>query len=224
MNVWRRVRFLCSMAVAACLAATAAAATEGDMLGLSTGGTAEELAALRAKIERLENQVPVESTNYRQHFDLANAYYDAGELAKAEARYRRAIALNPDYTEALVNLGSLLGDMGRNDDAVEILEQALAADPEDCKARSNLGNVYYSMGRYPDAMYEYQRAIDIDPACYTAHFNIAVAFADAGIFREAVKWWREVVRIAPGTAAARQAQENIELLRQFTEAPVPAAR
>jgi len=175
--------------------------------------TPEDIVEIEAKIAKLEKRTPLTGENYRDQYELGNLYYDVGQLQFAEARYRRAIELNPKFTKALVNLGTVLSDQNRLKDAVEQFEAALNLDPEDCKARSNLGNAYYSQERYPDAMYQYQRAIDIDPDCYSAYFNIAVAFADAGIFREAVKWWRDVVRIAPGTGAARQAQENIDLLK-----------
>lgn len=200
-------------------------ARAGDILGaVGAEEAAERMAEARAKIERLERQVSMESANYRQHYELANAYYDVGDLLQAEGRFRRVLELNPEYVQALVNLGIVLSDGGRNEEAVAEFEKALALDPEDCKARSNLGNTYYAMSRYPDAMYEYQRALEFDPDCYSALFNIAVAFADAGIFREAVRYWRRVDQVAPGTEAARQARENIELLEPFVSGPVPAPR
>jgi tetratricopeptide (TPR) repeat protein len=97
-------------------------------------------------------------------------------------------------------------------------------NPEDCNARSNLGNAYYAMSRYSEAMYEYRRAIDIDPKCHSALYNIGVAFADAGLFREAVSWWRKVVQAAPGTDAARNADDNIKILERFIQAPIPPAK
>ncbi|NNF05755.1 MAG: tetratricopeptide repeat protein [Candidatus Eisenbacteria bacterium] len=173
------------------------------------------LEAAQKVVDRLESSLPMGDKNYRKHYELANAYYDLGELQKASARYQRVLVINPNFSKAMVNLGTCLSDQGKFEDGVEWLEKALGIDPDDCKARSNLGNVYYSMDRFPDAMYEYKRAIQSDPKCYSAHFNIAVAFADAGIFREAVKWWGEVVRLAPGTDAGRQAAENIELIKPF---------
>jgi tetratricopeptide (TPR) repeat protein len=179
---------------------------------------------LVAKIERLEKRTPLDGANYRDHYELANLYYDAGLYERAEERYLRVIEINDKYVPALVNLGALYEDQLKPQDAIEKYEAALAVDPEDCRARSNLGNAYYGESRYPDAMYEYQRAVELDPNCYQAYFNLGVAFADAGIFREAVRYWREVVRVAPGTEAARQSEENIGLLEQFTRGPLPAPR
>jgi len=177
-----------------------------------------------AKVHRLQKQTPADSENYRNHYELANLYYDAKLWDRSEARYLRSLEVNPRFAEAMVNLGSLYEETNRTDEAIREYEAALRIDPEDCKARSNLGNAYYSQKRYPDAMYEYHRALDINPECYPALFNLAAAFADVGIYREAVKYWRDVVRVAPGTEAARQAQDNVDILESFVQKPVPAPR
>jgi len=174
-----------------------------------------------AEIEKLRKLLEANPDNYRDWFKLGNLYQDAGKQSQAIDCYERTLQQNPKYVAALVNLGGLYNDIGDTDQALEFLEKALALDPEDCKARSNLGNVYYSTGRYPDAMFEYLRAVKTDPKCYSSLYNIGVAFADAGMFREAVSWWKKVVEVAPETEAARSAQENIEILKRFTEAPIP---
>jgi tetratricopeptide (TPR) repeat protein len=176
-------------------------------------------AEINATVARLEKQKAAEPKNYRVHFELGNAYVDAGKEEKAKESFEQAILLNPKYVEAMVNLGGLYTDLEQPEEAIPHFEKALSIDPENCKARSNLGNSYYALQRYPDAMFEYNRAVEMDPNCYSAMYNIAVAFADAGLFRDAVKWWKKVDRTAPGTEAARNARENVSILERFTASP-----
>jgi tetratricopeptide (TPR) repeat protein len=215
-----------SLLFAACLGASLTGGARAQEAMLGEGVTRPRLSTteMEAKVARLQKQAAAEPANYRVHFDLGNLYTDLGKLQEAKQSYERAIAINPKYTEAMVNLGSLLSDSEAHEEAIVHLERALALNPEDCKARSNLGNVYYAMGRYPDAMYEYQRAVELDPKCHSALYNIGVAFADAGLFREAARWWTKVVTVAPGSDAARSAQENIQLLDRFVQAPLPPAK
>jgi tetratricopeptide (TPR) repeat protein len=180
-------------------------------------------AELKAAVSRLEKQRAADPKNYHVLFDLGNAYTDAGDQEKAKEALQSAIELNPKYVEAMVNLGGLFSDLEEHDEAIKWFQQALSIDPENCKARSNLGNAYYAMQRYPDAMFEYRRAVEQDANCYSAMYNIAVAFADAGLFRDAVIWWKKVEAAAPGTEAARSAQENIGILDRFTKEPVAPA-
>ena len=178
---------------------------------------------IRNQINRLQRTSPLDGGAYRDHYKLANLYYEAGFFEASAERYKRALELNPEFYKAMVNYGSLLEDIGDDAAAIEQYEAALKINPEDCNARSNLGAVYYRQKRVSDAIYEYKRAIDLNDVCYAAYFNMASAFADFGMYREAKNYFEEVIRVAPGTAAAREAKGNIDLMRPMTEGPVPVA-
>jgi tetratricopeptide (TPR) repeat protein len=214
------------VAVLTLFAAGLGAAPRADeILGGKLEKKVKSEAETKAEIARLLSQIKADPRNYRLHYELGNAYQDAGNEEKARTEYENALDINPKYLEAMVNLGVLYSDLERHTDAIPYFEKALGLDPKNCKARSNLGNSYYAQERYPDAIFEYKRAISLDPTCYSALYNMAVAFADAGLFREAVQWWEKVERAAPGTEAARSARENINLLSRFTQPPAaPAAK
>ncbi|NCF81720.1 MAG: tetratricopeptide repeat protein, partial [Proteobacteria bacterium] len=55
--------------------------------------------------------------------------HQAGDLQSAEAGYREALDLEPDHSDAHYLLGSLLGQTGRLDEALEHLRQAARLDP-----------------------------------------------------------------------------------------------
>ena len=193
--------------------------SQDAILGGKVSRRAKTEVEATARIKVLKKQLAANPKNYRFHFEVGNLYADMGRLDNAREAYEEAIDLNPKYVEALVNLGSLFIDLNQLGEAITRFEQALGFNPDDCKARSNLGNAYYGLQRYPDAMFEYMRAVEINPKCYSAIYNIAVAFADAGIFREAATWWEKVERVAPGTQAARDARENINLISAFITPP-----
>ena len=220
-GVFRGIRTGAMILAMAALAAPMAGAQSKGLLGGNVQASGAVEAEARAEIERLEKRIAATPDNYRLHYELGNVLYDAAQLERAQASFEEAHRLNPKHLETLVNLGSALSDLNKHEEAVKQFEKALALNPEDCKARSNLGNAYYAMAKYPDAMYEYRRAIALDPKCYSALYNVGVAFADAGLFREAVNWWQKVVQVAPGTDAARNAEENIKILERFTQAPSP---
>lgn len=59
----------------------------------------------------------------------------------AEAELDKALALNPDYSPALVNLGNLAEDKGNREAAAAAYERALASDPENMLALARLAGV-----------------------------------------------------------------------------------
>jgi superkiller protein 3 len=172
---------------------------------------------LKEKAEDLAGRVAQDSTNYELQFELAGLYYDMGELLMSARHYEKAAELSPDSTKALVNLGVVLNEMGRSEEAIEKYERALAKNPKDTKALCNLGLAYYGTGEYAKAMRQYKTALEIAPESLEAHYNLGVAFADAQIYREAIAQWSKVIELSPESDAARAAKANIEVIRELID-------
>ncbi|MDI6809672.1 MAG: tetratricopeptide repeat protein [Candidatus Eisenbacteria bacterium] len=183
--------------------------------GLCLGAKKEKPLSPDELISKYEKLVISDSLNARNHFELANAYYDRDKPGDAEREYRTAIRLDPKLSEAYTNLGALLNEVGRASDAIEILQKVLIRNPKDPLARSNLGNTYYSEKRYSLAVSEFMRAIGDDPKCFQAYYNLGVAFADAGMYREARRMWEKVVLIAPDSPVAVTAKDNVKTVKEL---------
>jgi tetratricopeptide (TPR) repeat protein len=56
---------------------------------------------------------------------LANSYYKLGELRHAETVLRRAAERHPDSTVVLNNLAQTLSDLGRDDEALPLIDRAI---------------------------------------------------------------------------------------------------
>ena len=55
---------------------------------------------------------------------LGNRYYAAREFDRAEAVLRQAARTSPDSEEVLNNLAQVLSDLGRNDEALAVIDRA----------------------------------------------------------------------------------------------------
>lgn len=64
-----------------------------------------------------------------EYLELGSRALEAGDLATAEAHFRRAVELEPRSARARADLGAVLLLQGRWDDAAAELEAARAADP-----------------------------------------------------------------------------------------------
>src|SRR5262249_31262314 len=91
---------------------------------------------------------------------------DAQPAAALDA-YQEAIALdqgNPRKSEQpYVNLGSLLLDQGRNQDAIKPLETAVLLTPDNAYCRMRLGSAYLRTDRLDQAQRELEKATQLDP-------------------------------------------------------------
>jgi len=81
----------------------------------------------------------------------------------AERSLQRALEINPDHTEALLQYGSLQEALGRLDDGLRSKQQALAHDPRSPGVLVQIAISYWHQRRYDDALVWAQRAIDVNP-------------------------------------------------------------
>jgi FkbM family methyltransferase len=112
--------------------------------------------------------------------------HQAGELQSAESAYRKALDLAPHHPDAHYLLGSLLGESGRLDEALEHLGEAARLDPSAAAARSDMGNVYRVQGRLEEAEAAYRDAIAIDAEFPNAHRNLGDLLRNAGRVDDAI--------------------------------------
>jgi tetratricopeptide (TPR) repeat protein len=65
--------------------------------------------------------------------------------------YRKALEIDPSYTDALHGLGMSLFRLGRYEEAIEAANRLIAIDSEDILAHTSLSNIYHAQGRIEDA-------------------------------------------------------------------------
>jgi tetratricopeptide (TPR) repeat protein len=96
-----------------------------------------------------------------------------GDLDGAEAGYRRVIESDRTYLDAYLNLGCLLSESGRYDEAIEVWRQALLETPDHHLLHFNLGVALEDAGRLEQALIAYRRCLELKHDFADAHFNAA---------------------------------------------------
>jgi predicted O-linked N-acetylglucosamine transferase (SPINDLY family) len=109
---------------------------------------------------------------YAACFNLAVVLSNSGDDPGAEVVLRKAIAQNPNFIEARLNLGTLLERTGRPDDALAMWK-SIINDPiePDVKANqtlyvqtlNNLGRLLEIQKRYPEAEAMLATSLGVDP-------------------------------------------------------------
>jgi tetratricopeptide (TPR) repeat protein len=115
----------------------------------------------------------------------------------AEALYRKAVASDPAYFPAQLNLGILLFKEGRYDEAVKECTKAVSLRPDHPSAHFHLGNAYYAKMWWEEAMVEYERVFQLDPEHVDVHFALGGIYLNRGYKDRAVECWRTYLEKAP---------------------------
>jgi Tfp pilus assembly protein PilF len=114
----------------------------------------------------------------------------------------RAWVIGVGYSSAASasNLGILLAEQGRPEEAEAALREALRIDPQLAHAHSNLGNLLAEQGHPVEAEAALREALRIDPQLAQAHSNLGNLLAEQGRPEEAEEAYREALRIDPQDA------------------------
>ena len=75
----------------------------------------------------------------------------AGNLTGAAAAYQKASQLKPDWSDALVNLGTILGQLKKYPPAETALRQALELEPQNVSAMIGLTAALEGQGQSAEA-------------------------------------------------------------------------
>jgi Flp pilus assembly protein TadD len=124
-----------------------------------------EVVAFFSQMPRdLRRKLGYEPANAGWWYNLANALEENKVWSLAEAAYRKAVELNPNFASAWALLANLLAlHVSRSTEAEELLRKAIKIDPADPFYHATLGNVLEELGRYAEAEAAFRAAIDLDP-------------------------------------------------------------
>jgi tetratricopeptide (TPR) repeat protein len=98
---------------------------------------------------------------------LGTIAYQSGHYPEAEADFRKGLETDPDAYAPLVNLGGVLLNVAKWDEALEYNRRAVLISPNDALANSQLGMTYFHLEQLESAEKYLTAAKRIDPA----HFS-----------------------------------------------------
>ncbi len=137
-----------------------------------------------------------------------------GRFDEAEASYKQAIALKPDYAEAYYNLGIMLLELGRLDEAEVSFRQAKVLKLNFAPMHYNLGIALQEQGRFEEAVTSYKQTIALKPDYAEAHNNLGITLNELGRLDEAEASFKEALALKLDYAAVYR---NLTLLKKFDE-------
>jgi tetratricopeptide (TPR) repeat protein len=125
-----------------------------------------------------------------------------------ETLYRTVIRDNPDSWMALCNLGGMLVDANRSQEAVPLLRRALELIPNFADAENNLGLALFNLGQPQQAISCFERALEIKPDYALAHNSWGYVLLQTDRQQDALDHFRQALAMQPYFA---DAENNIGL-------------
>ncbi len=154
----------------------------------------------------------------RTLLDLAVGYSGGARYDDAERAYERLLALSPDFSIALHNIGALAHRRGEFDKAVAYFDRALEKEPDYQLARLHRGDSLRDSGRLQDAYRSYEQVLELEPTnsqeasgYIDALYKLAALDLKMGAYERAGQLLTELIRLAPDHNRANYAYGQVLL-------------
>ena len=115
-------------------------------------------------IKSINDQVSKDPENKNLHYYLGIAYNETGDVEKAEAAYKKALEIDPDYLDANINLGGLILNKG-----IDHFNKTNNADLQQAEYDAEIKKAY---DIFDSALPYLQKAVDIDGTSHIALTNL----------------------------------------------------
>jgi tetratricopeptide (TPR) repeat protein len=197
---------------------------QGRVVGIHAGSDADEIALADPngdpqtyRAETFKWAVPIKF--FQASFDtvVANAppisdgaalrqqgwqHWATKDYSAMLAAFEQAIEANGQDEQAWAGKGTALGELGRNEEALESFDQALAINPDYAEAWAVRGIPLNELGRNEEALESYARALAINSDLAEAWYNRGTALGELGRNEEALESYDKALAINPVYADA----------------------
>lgn len=161
---------------------------------------------------------------------IVKCFYD-WNWAEAEREFRRAIEINPSYSDAHEMYAYYLSAMGRFDESLQEIEQARQLDPLSISKITGAGEILRYARKYDQAIEQNRKALELDENSGLAHWTLGNSLVNKGLYEQAITEYQKAIPLSgnspdePASLAytyalsgrKQEAQQIINNLKQRSE-------
>ena len=159
---------------------------------------------------------------------MGRMLYLSGAQDRASQVYDRALRVDPNYADTLMNRAILRSEIGRYNEAEQDFKHVLEYNPEAFGACYQLGILYAKRGLYGRAIREFEHALAIDPAAAAAYFQLGKTYDHLERYEDAIGMFEELNKIEPKNARSywhlgvlydktKQSQKALEMYQKSND-------
>lgn len=155
------------------------------------------------------------------HYNIGVANAQKKDYASAEASFKKALEIKPDYAEAYNGLANIYNAQKRFDEATaasaeadKILSAQAGAGGVSAEAVYNQGIILWNAGKIAEAKQRFQDAVTRDPNHADAHYWLGMANINEGKLPDALVEMDAYLKLAPNGQYAAQAKGILAQLKK----------
>ena len=128
---------------------------------------------------------------------LGNCYLRLQLLEKAMEQYEYALAIDQHYEKAYINIATILNELDRYKDSIDIIEEAFRNKVEKPLLYCLYGEAMARTGNKLEAVNNFKKAIELDDNIAEAYAGMGFVFCDEEEHESAIKFLKRAHQLAP---------------------------
>lgn len=133
--------------------------------------------------------------SYLGHKMLAECYEKEGGMRRAIDEYVTAVDINRKDSKSYFKIAALLRDLGKKDEAIQMLENLVKVKPDCYEGSYLLGELLCEQERFKEAANVYNAALIYRPADFDLYYNLGIVYTRLSDFKMAQEMYEKAATI-----------------------------
>lgn len=149
------------------------------------------------------------------HNDVAEYTYGRalmvnGDNVGALPHFQEAIRINPDYGEALSNLGLIFVMRGQTDEGIALYRRGIKVLPKNFIIHYNLAHALATQDKLEEAIPEFKAALEMNPSYADGRHELAVCLQKSGKNADALEQYTILLQQDPDNATFQTEMQELQ--------------
>ena len=167
--------------------------------------------------EILMNIIDRDNENYMAHKKLGEIYEKEGGMRKSIDEYVQCIEINKKDYDSYYKVATLLNDLDKKDESIQMLTNLLDKKPEYSQASLDLGDLLIEKQMYKEAANIYLEALKYSPVSYDLYYNLGIVYTMLNDFKSAKDYYEKAAEINALCFNSKYSLAELELLYKNLE-------
>ena len=155
------------------------------------GGEDPQVVQYNQQIDQIEGQI-------RDELSTLEILYKRNDMGvQLVDVYLKYLKLNPDDTQAMLNLAKKYYDIGEHGKSEEVLTELIEMEPDNVEAYFYLGRCCLSMKKSREAIDAYKKVVELDPENKKGYADLASAYNEIGQPDVAERYVKRALNLDP---------------------------
>ncbi|MEA2013454.1 MAG: tetratricopeptide repeat protein [Verrucomicrobiota bacterium] len=141
--------------------------------------------------------IKVTKHNSIAHNQLGITYLSENDFKNAQLQFKAALRIDPNYCQALFNMGNTMYRIGKHKEALEFFYRSLKLFPEHIQTSYNIAYIYFLQGDYKKAKKNFVKTLHLNMRHKDSLNNLGIICLRQKKYKKAYEYFKRTLILDP---------------------------